>query len=266
MRNPCVAHRGFSGIAPENTMAAVQLAMQQEDVRWIEVDVQCSKDGVPLLIHDFTLNRTTNGRGPVKDKTWAELQALDAGSWKSKAYRGERLTSLDEFLDAVAGRLHVNLEIKTEGNMYPGLEEKVVAAVKRRHMEHEVVLTSFEPRILAKIKEIGRGIRTGLIIDRQPKDLLLRLKLLHCSFLSIHYRSLTAELAEKAFKHGIEVMAWTMDDVKSLRKVAALHPGILLCTNRPDVWRQAAGCGNTNHAIVKPQSLGGEDDDEQIDR
>mgnify|MGYP002624266873 FL=1 len=130
MRNPCVAHRGFSGIAPENTMAAVQLAMEQEDVHWIEVDVQCSKDGVPLLIHDFTLNRTTNGKGPVKDKTWAELQTLDAGSWKSTAYRGERLPSLDEFLDAVAGRLRVNLEIKTEGNMYPGLEEKVVAAVK----------------------------------------------------------------------------------------------------------------------------------------
>ena len=233
-------------------MAAVQLAMEQEDVHWIEVDVQCSKDGVPLLIHDFTLNRTTNGKGPVKDKTWAELQTLDAGSWKSTAYRGERLPSLDEFLDAVAGRLRVNLEIKTEGNMYPGLEEKVVAAVKRRHMEHEVVLTSFEPRILAKIKEIGRGIRTGLIIDRQPKDLLLRLKLLHCSFLSIYYRALTAELAAKAFKHGIEVMAWTMDDVKSLRKVAAMHPDILLCTNRPDVWRQAIGNGKVKKSIGKP--------------
>lgn len=247
-------------------MAAVQLALQQEDVRWIEVDVQCSKDGVPLLIHDFTLNRTTNGRGPVKDKTWAELQTLDAGSWKSEAYRGERLPSLDEFLDAIAGRLRANLEIKTEGNMYPGLEEKVISAVKRRHMEHEVVLTSFEPRVLAKIKEVGRGIRTGLIIDGRPKDLLLRLKLLRCSFLSIHYRSLTAELAEKAFKHGIEVMAWTMDDVKTLRKVAALHADILLCTNRPDVWRQAIGSGKFTNSIVKPQSPGGENDDEQNDR
>lgn len=239
MRNQCVAHRGFSGIAPENTMAAVKLAMAQEDVRWVEVDVQLSKDGVPLLIHDFTLNRTTNGRGPVKEKTWAELRALDAGSWKSKAYKGERLISLDEFLDAVAGRLCANIELKTEGNMYPGLEEKVISAVKRRHMEREVVLTSFEPRILAKIKEIGRSIRTGLIIDNQPKDLLLRLQLLHCSFLSIHYRALSAELAEKAFKRGIEVMAWTMDEAKALRRVAALHPDILLCTNRPDEWRKA---------------------------
>ncbi|MCM3703914.1 glycerophosphodiester phosphodiesterase family protein [Paenibacillus macerans] len=239
MRNQCVAHRGFSGIAPENTMAAVKLAMEQPDVRWIEVDVQLSKDGVPLLIHDFTLNRTTSGRGPVKDKTWAELQELDAGSWKSQVYAGERLLGLSEFLDAIAGRLRANIEIKTEGDLCTGLEEKVISAVKRRHMEQEVVLTSFEPRVLAKIREIGRSIRTGLIIDHYPKDLLLRLQLLRCNFLSIHYRALTAELVDKAFKRGIEVMAWTMDEVRTLRKVAALHPGILLCTNRPDVWRKA---------------------------
>ncbi|GJM74194.1 hypothetical protein HMSSN036_64100 [Paenibacillus macerans] len=109
-----------------NTMAAVKLAMEQPEVHWIEVDVQLSKDGVPLLIHDFTLNRTTSGSGPVKDKTWAELQELDAGSWKSQAYAGERLLSLSEFLDAIAGRLRANIEIKTEGNRYPGLEEKVI--------------------------------------------------------------------------------------------------------------------------------------------
>lgn len=239
MQNLCVAHRGFSGIAPENTMAAIKLAMEQPDVHWVEVDVQLSKDGVPLLIHDFTLNRTTNARGPVKQKTWAELRELDAGSWKSKNFAGERLISLDEFLDTIAGRLKANIEIKTEGNLYPGIEEKVISAVKKRHMEHEVVLTSFEPRILAKVNEIGRGIRTGLIIDSNPKDLLLRLQLLNCSFLSIRYKSLTADLVSKAIRRGIEIMAWTMDDVKSLRRTAALHKDILLCTNRPDIWRKA---------------------------
>lgn len=241
MSNPCVAHRGFSGIAPENTMAAISLAMEQPFVHWVEVDVQLSKDGVPLLIHDFTLNRTTNGRGPVKDKTWAELQTLDAGRWKSKAYAGERLVSLDQFLDKIQGRLRANIEIKTQGNLYPGIEEKVIGAIKKRRMEQEVVLTSFEPRILAKVKEIGRGIRTGLIIDGYPKDLLLRLQLLECSFLSIGYRHLTTELAGKAAKRGIEIMAWTLDDVRRMRKVADLHKDILLCTNRPDIWRKAIG-------------------------
>ncbi|WP_410769700.1 glycerophosphodiester phosphodiesterase [Fontibacillus sp. BL9] len=239
MSNLCVAHRGFSGIAPENTMSAVTLAMEQPYVHWIEVDVQLSKDGVPLLIHDFNLNRTTNGRGPVKEKTWGELSSLDAGSWKSKEYAGERLICLDEFLDKIKGRLKANIEVKTQGDLYPGIEEKIISAVKKHRMEQDVVLTSFEPRVLAKIKEIGRGIRTGLIIEGKPKDLLLRLQLLQCSFLSINYRHLSAELAGKAARRGIEVMAWTLDDVRRMRRVAAMHGDILLCTNRPDIWRKA---------------------------
>lgn len=239
MNNLCVAHRGFSGKAPENTMAAMHMAMQIPYVQWVEVDVQLSKDGVPILIHDFTLNRTTDGRGPVKEKTLEELKRLDAGSWKSKAFKGERMITLDEFLKAVCGRLRANIEIKTRGNMYPGIEEIVVAAIKRHRMEHDVVLTSFEPRILAKIKEVTHGIRTGLIIEGKPKDLLLRLQLLRCSFLSISHRYLSAELASRAAKLGMTVMAWTIDDARTMHRVAALHEDILICTNRPDVWQEA---------------------------
>ncbi|GAA0133822.1 glycerophosphodiester phosphodiesterase [Paenibacillus sp. YSY-4.3] len=239
MNNLCVAHRGFSGKAPENTMAAMQMAMQYPFVQWVEVDVQLSKDGIPVLIHDFTLNRTTSGRGPVREKTIEELKRLDAGSWKSKVFSGERLITLDEFLRAICGRLRANIEIKTRGNMYPEIEEKVVAEIKRHQMEHDVVLTSFEPRILAKIKEIAHGIRTGLIVEERPKDLLLRLELLRCSFLSISHRQLTAELASRAAKLGITVMAWTIDDARTMRRVAALHDDILICTNRPDIWQGA---------------------------
>lgn len=82
MNHLCVAHRGFSGIAPENTMAAFKLALEQPFVHWVELDVQLSKDGVPVVIHDFTLERTTNGTGKVKDSDWKALQQLDAGSWK----------------------------------------------------------------------------------------------------------------------------------------------------------------------------------------
>ncbi|SDF64483.1 glycerophosphoryl diester phosphodiesterase [Fontibacillus panacisegetis] len=241
MHNYCVAHRGYSGKAPENTMSAINLAMQEPYVKWVEVDIQLSKDGIPFLIHDYTLNRTTNGRGPVKDKTWDELSQLDAGRWYSKSFIGERLVRLDDFLDKIKGRLRANIEIKTQGNLYPNIEEKVISAVKQHRMEHEVVLTSFEPRVLAKVKEISCKIRTGLIIDSKPKDLLLRLQMLKCSFLSINYRHLNSELAEKAIRRGIEVMAWTVDDVRRIKRVAAIHPEILICTNRPDLWYKAIG-------------------------
>ncbi|WP_019638795.1 glycerophosphodiester phosphodiesterase [Paenibacillus fonticola] len=239
MNNLCVAHRGFSSKAPENTMAAIRMAMQNPYVQWVEVDVQLTKDGVPVLIHDYTLNRTTSGRGPVKEKTWEELKKLDAGSWKSKIFKGERLISLDEFLSAICGRLRANIEIKARGDMYPGLEEKVITAIKRRQMERDVVLTSFEPKILARIRELTRGVRTGLIIEGQPKDLLLRLQLLRCSFLSISHRYLTADLAARAARLGITVMAWTIDDARTMKRIAAMHEDILICTNRPDVWQTA---------------------------
>lgn len=239
MHNLCVAHRGFSSRAPENTMAAISLAMKQSYVQWVEVDVQLSKDGVPFLIHDYKLNRTTSGRGLVKDKTWAELRTLDAGSWKSKEYKGERLISLDDFLDAICGRLRANIEIKTQGDMYPGIEEKVISAVKRRQMQNDVVLTCFDPLILARVKEISRDIQTGLIIEGNPSDLLLRLQLLQCSFLSINYRYLTADLVTQVTNYGITIMAWTLDNIGAIKSIAAMHKGILICTNKPDIWYQA---------------------------
>lgn len=241
MYNYCVAHRGFSGKAPENTMAAINLAMLESYVKMVEIDVQLSKDGVPLLIHDYTLNRTTSGRGPVKDKTWEELKLLDAGKWFSKSFIGERLISLDECLEQVKGRLRVNIEIKNQANRYPHIEEKVVSLIQLHRMEHEVVVTSFEPRTLAKVREIDRKIRTGLIVDGKPRDLSMRMQMLQCSFLSMNYRHLSSEVVEKAMKRGIEVMAWTVDNAKRMKRITHLYPDVLICTNRPDVWYTTVG-------------------------
>lgn len=239
--NYCVAHRGFSGKAPENTMSAINLAMQEPYVKMVEIDVQLSRDGVPLLIHDYTLNRTTSGRGPVKDKTWDELKGLDAGKWFSRSFAGERLVRLDECLEQVKGRLRVNIEIKNQGDRYPGIEEKVVSLIRLHHMEHEVVVTSFDPRTLAKVRELHHKIRTGLIHDGKPRDLLMRLQMLKCSFLSMNYRYLSSEFVENVMKRSIEVMAWTVDKPRRMKQVAQLHPDILICTNRPDIWYTTLG-------------------------
>lgn len=94
MNNLCVAHRGFSSIAPENTMAAFLLAMEQPEVQWMELDVQLSRDGVPVVIHDFTFDRTTNGKGLVRETDWSEIQQLDAGAWKEKPTRASEFLLL----------------------------------------------------------------------------------------------------------------------------------------------------------------------------
>ncbi|PYE52395.1 glycerophosphodiester phosphodiesterase [Paenibacillus barcinonensis] len=239
MNNLCVAHRGFSSIAPENTMAAFNMAMERPEVQWMELDVQLSRDGVPVVIHDFTLERTTNGKGSVKDTDWAALKLLDAGSWKDNNYTGERIPSLSEVLDRCCGKVRLNIELKTQGQMYPGLPAAVIHEIRKRHMQHDVVITSFEPAALVEVKRLAPELQTGLIIDAKPGDLLAVLQQMHCTFLSIGYTNVDQALMKQMHSAGIQVMAWTVDDKASMKKLAAIDPDVMICTNRPDVWEVA---------------------------
>ncbi|APO45004.1 glycerophosphodiester phosphodiesterase [Paenibacillus xylanexedens] len=239
MNNLCVAHRGFSSIAPENTMAAFLMAMERPEVQWMELDVQLSRDGVPVVIHDFTVDRTTNGKGLVRETDWADLQRLDAGAWKNKSYKGERIPALSELLDRSCGRVRLNIELKTQGDMYPGLPAAVIHEVRKRHMQNDVVITSFEPAALIEVKKLAPEIQTGLIIDARPGDLLTALRQMNCSFLSIGYTNVDKSLMNEMRSAGIRVMAWTVDDKTIMKKLAAVDPELMLCTNRPDVWELA---------------------------
>ncbi|MEK4273260.1 glycerophosphodiester phosphodiesterase [Paenibacillus sp. FSL R7-0026] len=239
MNNLCVAHRGFSSIAPENTMAAFLMAMERPEVQWMELDVQLSRDGVPVVIHDFTVDRTTNGKGLVRETDWADLQRLDAGAWKNKSYKGERIPALSELLDRSCGRVRLNIELKTQGDMYPGLPAAVIHEVRKRHMQNDVVITSFEPAALIEVKKLAPEIQTGLIIDARPGDLLTALRQMNSTFLSIGYTNVDKSLMNEMRSAGIRVMAWTVDDKTIMKKLAAVDPELMLCTNRPDVWELA---------------------------
>ncbi|ASA20637.1 glycerophosphodiester phosphodiesterase [Paenibacillus donghaensis] len=236
MKNMCVAHRGFSGKAPENTLAAVRMAIALPYVRWMEIDVQLSRDGVPVVIHDFSLDRTTNGHGKVKNMDWEQIRRLDAGSWKGRAFRGERVPSLDEVLSLASGRLRLNIELKTWGDLYPGLEQAVIELVNSKGMRDEVVLTSFDTTSLERVKEIDPRIRTGLIFDSRRGDPARKLQELDCSFLSISFDRLNPTLAALLAQREVKIMAWTVNKAKEMRRLAAMHSDIMICTNRPDIW------------------------------
>lgn len=236
MNNLCVAHRGFSGKAPENTLAAVRMALTLPFVRWMEIDVQLTKDGVPVVIHDFTLDRTTNGHGKVKDMDYEHLRRLDAGSWKGRAFRGERVPSLEEVLALASGRLRLNIELKTRGEMYPGLEKAVIDLVNAMGMRDDVVLTSFDAMVLQRIKELDPRFRTGLIYDSRSGDPARKLHELGCSLLSISASRLSPVLAKTLAEQGVKIMAWTVNKGKEMRRLSAMHSDIMICTNRPDIW------------------------------
>lgn len=238
MKNPCVAHRGWSSRAPENTMAAIRLALADPLIEWIEIDVHLSKDHVPMVIHDYTLRRTTDGKGDVKKKTAAELAALDAGNWFSQKYQGEHIPTLAQVLKESVGHCKLNIELKTDGIRYPLIEQKVLECIQAYQAESEVVITSFHEGTLYRMKRLCSQIRTGIIIDGWRNSLPKELKELGADFLSISYSKLNKERVELLKNAGIQIMAWTINEKRAIRKIAALDPELLICTNYPERWHE----------------------------
>lgn len=157
------AHRGASGYCPENTMAAFARGLEL-GATGIETDVQLSKDGQLVLIHDEQLKRTTGAAGLVKDYDLAELKKLDAGSWMSKDFEGQTIPALEELFDLVKQRnMILNLELKNGFIQYPGIEEKIIAMIKKYDMVERTIISSFNHYSLAYCHQLAPEIQTGIL-------------------------------------------------------------------------------------------------------
>jgi glycerophosphoryl diester phosphodiesterase len=232
--NRCMAHRGWSGKAPENTMAAINLVLEEPKIEAIEIDVQLTKDGVPVVIHDFTLERTTNGTGFVGHHTYEELAALDAGSWFAPAFQGEPIPMLEEVLEAVKGKCQLNIELKKPGDRYIGLEKKVVELIRQYDMQADVMITSFNHDAIRTVSSLDDGIRTGLIIYGMPTLLEEQLRETGASILSMAYPYLTKDFVARMIGNGMTLIAWTIDDPHHIEQTMMLHPELQIVTNHPD--------------------------------
>ncbi|MFD1863218.1 glycerophosphodiester phosphodiesterase [Planococcus chinensis] len=160
-----VAHRGASGHAPENTMGAFHKGVEMK-ADYIEIDVQMTKDGELVVIHDTTVDRTTDGTGKVKSLTFEEIRQLDAGSWFSEAYAGEQVPTFDEVLDAFRGKVGILIELKAP-ELYPGIEKKVADALVERNMDRsnngKIILQSFNHESMKKSKELLPNLPHGIL-------------------------------------------------------------------------------------------------------
>ena len=158
-----IAHRGYSSQAPENTMAAFQRALDA-GITDLELDVQMTRDGQIVVIHDEKVDRTSDGEGLVKDFSFSELQKLDFGRWFSPEYAGERIPRLEDVLKlAAAHDMWVNVELKTGIIRYPKLEEKVVDLIQHFDMAHQVIISSFNHYSLKTVKDICPDMPIGLL-------------------------------------------------------------------------------------------------------
>lgn len=204
-----IAHRGASGSAPENTMAAFNLAIVM-DSDMIELDVQRTKDGHIVVIHDHTLKRTTNGTGQVRDFTLEEIQALDAGSWfgDEQAFAGERIPTLAEVLEAIRGKCAVNIEIKNLPYPDPDIESALVKLLHESAFPlDQVIISSFDHRSLARVEELDPNIPTACLFSHYPASLNgLDTKILHPA-----WSICRPEFMEWTKAAGRMLNVWTVD-------------------------------------------------------
>ncbi|MFF2849297.1 glycerophosphodiester phosphodiesterase [Streptomyces sp. NPDC058001] len=252
-----VAHRGASGYAPENTLAAVDKAASL-GVDWVENDVQRTKDGVLVVMHDTNLKRTTNveqvfpKRAPwnIRDFTSAEIAKLDAGSWKSATYAGTRVPTLQQYLRRVdAHGQKLLMEIKSP-ELYPGIEADVVRLLgkerwlDRSHVKNRLIVQSFSADSIRAVHHRRPDVKTGFLGTPRVSQLHTYASFTDQINPSNTTISRTYVAAVQAFTgpHGrpLEVQTWTVNDAATARRVA--HYGVDgIISNYPDVVEKALG-------------------------
>ena len=233
-----LAHRGASQRAPENTLAAFRLALDM-GADGVELDVQLCKDGEAVVIHDFTVDETTGGQGWVKDFTLAELQALDAGAWYATEFAGERIPTLAQVLQELGPWLVLNIELKTRTPFTDGLEAEVVRLVEDAVLVRRVIISSFDPLALWRVRRLNRHISTGLLyapdLPRYLRDRWLQ-PLARPAALHPRWDMLDERTVAAAHRRGLAVHPWTCDDPDALRRLVSWGVDAII-TNRPDLLR-----------------------------
>ena len=242
-----IAHRGASDVAPENTLAAFEAAIEA-GADGVELDVTRCATGEIVVIHDDTVDRTTNGSGQVSGLPFYALRELDAGSWSGSQYAGQRVPTLQEVLDLLLHRARVNIEIKSDfvpkiigRNLRgDGLEEEIAELIRSRSMQQEVILSSFNPAALVRASRAAPEIPRGLLYAPDLPLYLAKawsLPLVRPQALHPHHSLVTDKYVAWARRHGLRIAAWTVDDPEEMCRMAKLSVDAII-TNHPGKLRR----------------------------
>jgi len=262
-----IAHRGASARAPENTLAAFQLAFEL-GADGIELDVTLTQDRVPVVIHDDTVDRTSNGAGKVSAMTLDEIKRLDFGKWCGEKYRGEKIPTLAETLAAIPRDKLVNIELKTQmlrpwpasaGKLSrgqftrialhillkmwepPQLEPAVVEVIEKTKSANRVIVSSFNPIALMRLRRLNPALPRGLLYFQELPIFLGRAWLRPLAKPhALHPRSttITPAFIKWSRARGYEINTWTIDDADEARRLADLGVNGII-TNQPELLRDA---------------------------
>jgi len=221
------AHRGYRTKYPENTLLAFRKAIEA-GCGGIELDVQLSKDGEIVIIHDEDVKRTTNAKGAVCDKTLEELRALDAG-------RGEKIPLLSEYFDLVEDLpIITNIELKNSEVPYEGMEEKVLELVRARGMSDRIIFSSFSHESVRKIKKLAPDIPCGFLCTKKIdfEAVAAAMKETGVEYIHPGVRSLKIDFMEYVIEHDIPISVWTVNGKARMKRLIA-HGAYGIFTDNP---------------------------------
>ena len=228
-----IAHRGASHAAPENTVASISLAAELQAVA-IEVDVHLTADKVPVIIHDHTLGRTTDGRGKVREKTWSQLQPLDAGTWHSETFSGEGIPSLALGLEAMGDSAIACIEIKTRKSISSLVKQALIEA----GMMDRAIVFSFHPGQVRSAKMTMPDVPSLLLVDPGPtrsysaEEIKASATASKADLIGLDYRAVNAALVRSLQAEGYPVFVYTVDAPNDIHQMMDLGVDAII-TNRP---------------------------------
>ena len=231
-----IGHRGAASLAPENTFAGFDLALQL-GVDAIETDVQRTKDGKLVLFHDARIERTTNGRGWLQHMAWHELRELDAGSWFHRQYTGERIPLLTEFLQRYGSKIPIELEVKLAG-----IEQEVVSAIIEHNLLERVTFTSFDFSTASHVKELAPQAHVGFLTSDISAKTITRMKNAAVTQFCPKARKVTKSLVDMWRAQGLYIRVWGVKNVALMRQ--AISAGVDgMTVDFPDVLLAELGRG-----------------------
>lgn len=216
-----IGHRGAAGLEPENTLRSVRRAIEL-GVDRVEIDVRVSRDGRLVIMHDETVDRTTNGHGYVSELTFDELRSLDAGM-------GEKIPTLEEILKFTMGKVKLEIELKV-----PEATEPTIQLVEELNAEKNVIVISFIHELLERVHDLNPNIRTGALFFEVPKDILQRALKVHAGSIHVYYRNVNSDLVKEAHRSGLEIAVWNPNRIEEMREMIGLGVDAI-GSDRPDV-------------------------------
>ncbi|MGL5918536.1 MAG: glycerophosphodiester phosphodiesterase [Cetobacterium sp.] len=235
-----LAHRGASGTAPENTIAAFKKALI-DGCDGFEFDVQQTKDRKLVVFHDWTLERTSNGSGYLRDYTLEELKKLDAGSWFSEQFIGERIPTLKEVLDIIPDNLLINIELKEEYSIERGTENLLLDTIKN-YKHKNIIVSSFSHNLLKNLKDLDKSVKIGLLVESHLLNLDKYIDSLGFEITAYHPSKnfISIKDIEYLRAKNIDINVWTVNsiiDMNNLKKMGVTR----VITNYPfDLKRKTA--------------------------